>query len=76
MDCQMPEMDGFEATRQIRDKQGGGVRIPIVALTANAMEEDKERCLASGMDDYLTKPINAKQLKETLERWSSIVSMN
>jgi signal transduction histidine kinase/ActR/RegA family two-component response regulator len=74
MDCQMPEMDGFEATRQIRDNQGDGVRVPIIALTANAMEGDKERCLASGMDDYLTKPINLKKLKETLARWSLVCS--
>ncbi len=75
MDCQMPEMDGFEATRQIRKKQGEGARIPIIALTANAMEGDKERCLASGMDDYLTKPINLVKLKETLAHWSEACSL-
>jgi len=72
MDCQMPEMDGFEATRQIRSNQGDGNRVPVIALTANAMEGDRERCLASGMDDYLSKPINLLKLKETLARWSEV----
>ena len=65
MDCQMPEMDGFEATRQIRRLergQEGSRRIPIVALTANALEGDRERCLLSGMSDYLPKPFTKSQL--------------
>ncbi len=74
MDCQMPEMDGFEATRQIRQEQSGGRRVPIIALTANAMEGDREYCLASGMDDYLAKPINLQILKETLDRWRLVGS--
>jgi CheY-like chemotaxis protein len=69
MDCQMPEMDGFEATRRIRARQGGSARIPIVALTANAMEGDRNRCLEAGMDDYLAKPIQMEALKAALEAW-------
>ncbi|MDR3564156.1 MAG: response regulator [Negativicutes bacterium] len=71
MDCQMPEMDGFEATVAIREaEKPAGKRIPIIAMTANAMQGDREKCLAAGMDDYITKPINPKQLKQLLERWS------
>ena len=72
MDCQMPEMDGFEATAQIRAQQHTGVlrhRLPIVALTANAAEGDRERCLAAGMDDYLSKPFTRERLTTTLQRW-------
>ncbi|MFN8588297.1 MAG: CHASE4 domain-containing protein [Candidatus Eisenbacteria bacterium] len=69
MDCQMPEMDGFEATRAIREREAGAGHIPIVALTANAMEGDRERCLASGMDDFVSKPVRRETLIQTLERW-------
>jgi len=69
MDVQMPEMGGFEATAAIRTaERSSGVRLPIVAMTAHAMKGDKERCLAAGMDDYLTKPLDSKRLCETVER--------
>ena len=71
MDCHMPEMDGFEATAAIRAAEApGGRRMPIVALTANAIEGDRERCLAAGMDDYLAKPIRLADLRQVVERWS------
>jgi signal transduction histidine kinase/ActR/RegA family two-component response regulator len=73
MDCHMPEMDGFEATRAIRAKGGAFSVLPIVALTADVMAEDKERCLAAGMNDYLAKPIQVPELIAVLERWSSAV---
>jgi CheY-like chemotaxis protein len=68
MDCQMPEMDGFEATRLIRENERGGQRRqPIVALTANVMQGDRERCLRAGMDAYLAKPMRSEELHEVLE---------
>ncbi len=80
MDCQMPDLDGFGATSAIREREASGElpachgpaapqRLPIVALTANAMRGDRERCLQAGMDDYLAKPFSQEQLRELLERW-------
>jgi CheY-like chemotaxis protein len=70
MDCQMPEMDGYETTQAIRkQEQNTGKHIPIVALTANAMKEDEQKCLMSGMDDYVSKPIRKSALAEVIHRW-------
>ncbi len=75
MDCQMPEMDGFAATAAIRTREQSSTRpghIPIIALTANALSSDRDRCLAAGMDDYLSKPFTHDQLRTTLMRWLAL----
>ena len=77
MDMQMPEMDGLETTVQIRLAESGSNRhVPIVALTANAMNGDRERCLAAGMDDYLSKPIRQKELMEMIAKHGELASLN
>jgi CheY-like chemotaxis protein len=63
MDCQMPIMDGFEAARQIRALDNDNAQVPIIAVTANAMSQDRENCLAAGMNDYLKKPVSKAQLQ-------------
>jgi CheY-like chemotaxis protein len=70
MDCQMPGMDGYEASRRMRAQEGasGAARVPIVALTANAMRGDRERCLAAGMDDFLAKPFDSATLLDAVGR--------
>ena len=72
MDCQMPQMDGFEATKRIRKGEAGDryVDVPIIALTANAMKGDKERCVDAGMDDYLSKPFEVEDLLKKVEYWA------
>jgi len=71
MDCQMPVMDGYEATRLIRASQSKVLNknIPVIAMTANAMKGDKEKCLACGMNDFLSKPVSVAKLSEMIENW-------
>ncbi len=72
MDCQMPEMDGYAASRLIREQEKDGARIPIIALTADVVTDARARSLAAGMDDYITKPINPEELAAALERWAPV----
>jgi two-component system sensor histidine kinase/response regulator len=69
MDCQMPEMDGYDASRQIRHNERGGRHVPIIAMTADAGSAERDRCLAAGMDDYISKPVKLHVVAAVLERW-------
>ena len=80
MDCHMPEMDGFEATAEIRRQEAAASRLdartvakrtPIIAITASAMESDRQDCLAAGMDDFIAKPIRPDDLRQALVKWCS-----
>ena len=70
MDCLMPVMDGYAATHAIRQIEGVGRRVPIVALTAQAMEDDRSRCLAADMDDFLSKPLSMEALTGIVKKWT------
>lgn len=72
MDCHMPEMDGFEATRRIRIEEGSTRRTPVIALTASALSHEKEKCFEAGMDDFASKPINEEEFERTLYKWLNI----
>jgi CheY-like chemotaxis protein len=71
MDCQMPKLDGFEATRRLREREGEARRTPVIAMTAGVTEEEQRQCREAGMDDYVPKPVSPDNLREALSRWVS-----
>jgi CheY-like chemotaxis protein len=73
MDCQMPVMDGYAATAELRRRENGGEHLPVIALTAHAFDGERDRCRAAGMDDFVSKPVRADQLAATLERFTGRV---
>jgi CheY-like chemotaxis protein len=72
MDCHMPDLDGYETTRRIRTAEGSARHIPILALTASVLPEDRQRCLDAGMDDYMAKPIHMLTLWDMLQKWNCL----
>ncbi len=74
MDCQMPEMDGYQATQEFRKTETPGTRLPIIAMTANALRGDDQKCISAGMDAYISKPVDVEKLNAVLQKWLNVAS--